>query len=263
LAIQKLNLLSTIATTVKRLDDRNGKAQDIIRSYARRHAGMDIAIGIIGLLPGAAIPAIIAAISAQSPLIYQPMARDLAAIYTIGEGELDQETSNVRRLVMRGAVETGIIDIGAEFGTEFLMHIGKELVSEVGLGVLASLCVPALGGVVGAALDYLIANMMTWRVGTMVSIYYQNGGSWVGSKDSTFKAASRMTGGIRTSVTELLDKKKRQEGVRVDLGSIRWNVPQVRDALLAPVKNMVEMMREAMSNDQIRSRYWRKEFPSI
>jgi uncharacterized protein (DUF697 family) len=52
---------------------------------------------------------------------------------------------------------------------------------------------PFVGGLVGAALDYVIATAMTWRVGTMVAIYYQNGGKWVGDRKHTLELAKDMT----------------------------------------------------------------------
>lgn len=259
--IQPYEFVSPIATTLMRLGDRNERARGIIQDYARLHVGMDIAVGIAGLLPGAAIPAIIAAITAQSPLIYQPMARDLGAIYTIDEGSVGDSIEQVRGIVKRGAFETGILDIASEFGQEFMMQIGHELLTEVGLGVLGSLCIPVLGGAVGAALDYLIANMMTWRVGTMVSIYYQNGGEWLASRHATYEQAKNLTGGLATSVGEILDAKRRSRNIRVDLDSLRSQIPQVGEAQVRAVKGIIDMMRDAMSNDQIREALSRKGIP--
>ena len=210
-------ILPPLTTTLMRLEDRNAKAQEIIQSYSRLHAGMDVAVGLAGLFPGAAIPALVAAIAAQSPIIYQPMARDLAAIYTVDESAVSEGIEQVRGVVRRVAFQTGFLDIAAEFGTEFMMQISGELLTEAGLGVLGSLCIPVLGGAVGAALDYLIANIMTWRVGTMVSIYYQNGGEWLSSRHATFEMAKNFTGGLARSVDQILDAKKRRQNVRVDL----------------------------------------------
>jgi hypothetical protein len=244
-----------------RLEDRNERARETIQSYARLHAGMDIAVGLAGLLPGAAVPALVAAIAAQSPVIYQPMARDLAAIYTVDEESLGDTIEQVRRVVKRGAFQTGFLDIASEFGQEFMMQIGHELLTEAGLGVLGSLCIPVLGGAIGASLDYLIANMMTWRVGTMVSIYYQNGGEWLVSRHATYERAKDLTGGLATSVGEILDAKKRQRNVRVDLGSLRSQIPQVGEAQVRSVKHIIDMMSDAMSNDQIRAALSGKGIP--
>src|SRR5205085_9394516 len=92
-------ILPPLTTTLMRLEDRNAKAQEIIQSYSRLHAGMDVAVGLAGLFPGAAIPALVAAIAAQSPIIYQPMARDLAAIYTVDESAVSEGIEQVRGVV--------------------------------------------------------------------------------------------------------------------------------------------------------------------
>ncbi|MFZ0771389.1 MAG: hypothetical protein WCA49_17215 [Candidatus Sulfotelmatobacter sp.] len=251
----------SLATTLMHLEDRNARAQEIIQSYSRLHAGMDVAVGLAGLLPGAAIPALIAAIAAQSPIIYQPMARDLAAVYTVDEDYISQNIEQVRGVLKNAALQTGFLDVASEFGTEFIMQIGGELLTEAGLGIMASLCVPVLGGAIGAALDYLIANMMTWRVGIMVSIYYQNGGDWLSSRHETFEEAKRMTGGIATSVGEVLDAKKRERNVRVDLNSLRTKIPQIAELQVRSVKGIIDMMRDAMSNDQIRAALLGKGIP--
>lgn len=260
-AIQQYEFVPPLTTTLMRLGDRNERAQKIVQDYARLHAGMDIAVGLAGLLPGAAVPALVAAIAAQSPLIYQPMARDLSAIYTIDEESLDDTIEQVRGIVKRGAFQTGFLDIASEFGQEFLIQISHELLAEAGLGVLGSLCIPVLGGAVGAALDYLIANMMTWRVGTMVSIYYQNGGAWLVSRHATYEQAKDLTGGLASSVGEILDAKKRQRNVRVDLDSLRSRIPQVGDGQVRSVKHIIDMMSDAMSNEQIRAALSGKGIP--
>jgi hypothetical protein len=251
----------TLATTLMRLEDRNARAQKIIQDYSRLHAGMDVAVGFAGLLPGAAIPALVTAIGLQSPIIYQPMARDLAAVYTVDEDSVDQNIEQVRGVLKKAAFQTGFLDVASEFGTEFIMQIGGELLTEAGLGIMASLCVPVLGGAIGAALDYLIANMMTWRVGIMVSIYYQNGGDWLSSRHETFERAKQLTGGIANSVGEVLDAKKRQRNVRVDLNSLRTQIPQITELQVRSVKGIIDMMRDAMSNDQIRAALVGKGIP--
>lgn len=238
-------------TTLFQLEARNRQAEQIIQNYAKLHAGVDVGIGIVGLLPGAAIPALIAGIAAQAPLIYKPMAKDLSAVYTVDPDGLKQSVDEIRHIVQTETFHTGALDVAAEFGSEFMMQIGHEIAMEAGLGVLGALCVPVLGGMVGAALDYLIANMMTWRVGTMVSLYYQNNGAWLGSKPATFDVAKQLTGGLSTSVNEILDAKKRQRNVRVDLNSLR-RIPEVAQAQVRSLKPVIVMMRAAMSNKQIR-----------
>lgn len=219
-----------------------------------------MAVGLLGLVPFLAVPALGAAIAAQSPLIYQPMARELGAIYTVEEDAVDKP-SDIGQIVAAETVHTSVLDVSAEFGTEFMMHMAHELLVEAGLGVLAGLCVPVLGGAVGAALDYLIANMMTWRVGTMVSMYYQNNGNWLGSREKTFELAKRETGGIGTSMSQILDAKKHNRSVRVDLGSLRSRFSEISQSQMRAVKPIIEMMRSAMSNDQVKQALRSKGIP--
>lgn len=49
---------------------------------------MDVGVGLIGLIPGAAIPALVTAIGLQGPVIYKPRARKLANIYLAAPEDL-------------------------------------------------------------------------------------------------------------------------------------------------------------------------------
>src|SRR3974390_1248160 len=135
-------------------------AKDTIKKYSNRHAALDVGIGAAGFF-GLAVPALIAAIAAQAPLIYQPLARELEQIYNASS---DEET---RAIIRENVVVGGLADIAGEFSTEFIASIATELLTEAGLGAAASF-IPFIGGLVGAALDYIIATALTWRVGTMV-----------------------------------------------------------------------------------------------
>lgn len=254
-----------INPTVLRLTERNARAERIIRDYAKKHAGMDILIGFSSLIPGLAAPALVGAIAAQGPLIYRPMADDLGALYMADCDALNEDLAvwlvnaisaedlvDIKKLVGVEIVHTGVLDATSEFGQEFMMQIGHELVMEAGAGVIASLCVPVLGGVVGAALDYLIANIMTWRVGTMVSMYYQNNAQWLGTRQATFERAKQLTGGIKESVSDVLNQKEHQT-FRVDLDSLRSRIPAIAEAQVRALKSVVDMMRSAMSDEQIRA----------
>src|ERR1700680_1724502 len=68
------------ASTLQRLTS----AETIIRRYARRHIKMDVFIGIVGILPGLGTVALLGAIAAQKPVIYDPMLRELDALYGCG-----------------------------------------------------------------------------------------------------------------------------------------------------------------------------------
>lgn len=244
-----LYLSNPTLNTLARLDERNRTACYSIAAYANKHAAMDVLVGLIGLIPLLSFPALAGAIAAQSPVIYQPLARDLAKIYMATPAELEGAKEGI---VQRVADQTGVLDVAADFGTEFMLQIATELLMEAGWGVLGAMVIPVVGGAVGAALDYLIATQMTWRVGTMVSMYFQNGGNWLENQRHTFDLAKRMTGSIRVGVSDLLDGKFKNHTPRADLNEIRNEVPAIRTNLLTNVRQLVSMLRAATSDDKVR-----------
>jgi hypothetical protein len=201
---------------------------------------------------------LVASIAAQSPIIYQPLARELATLYMAAPAAIGRAQNEI---LSEALIVTGAADIAAEFGTEFMMQIAHEIVTELGIGLLASLAVPAIGAIVGAALDYLIATQMTWRVGTMVSMFFQNGGAWVGNRKSTFDLAKGMTGKITLGLSDVLSGSFKSRTGRVDLNSIPHKVASIRESQLRSVKALLEMMRAAMSHDQIRAAAKRQGIP--
>ncbi|MGC2110089.1 MAG: hypothetical protein WA655_11275 [Candidatus Korobacteraceae bacterium] len=211
---------------VLRLEERNRLAENLIGEYQTRHGLMDVGIGLAGLFPGGGIPALMVAIGLQAPVIYQPLASKLAAVYLATPNELSTAQNDI---VARVTAETAAVDLAGEFGSEFLVQIAGELLTELGVGTAASL-IPIIGGFIAAGLDWEIATRMTKRVGYMVAIYFQNGASWVGSKKKTYEMARTMRG---------------------DLDSVR-DISPVRRELLRNVRAMISMMREAMNVDQIR-----------
>jgi hypothetical protein len=112
-----LDISNPTVNTLARLDERNRIARDFISSYANKHAAMDVVVGLVGLIPGLSIPALAGAIAAQSPVIYQPLARDLAKIYMAEPGQLEGAKEDI---VHRVAFQTGVLDVAADFGAEFM-----------------------------------------------------------------------------------------------------------------------------------------------
>jgi hypothetical protein len=243
-----IDLANPTLRTLYRLEDRNRIARELIANYANKHAKMDVVVGIFGLFPFLSIPALGAAIAAQSPLIYQPLARDLANVYMAQPGELEKAKHNIVHPV---SVQTGVLDVAADFGTEFMLQIAGELITEMGLGVGLS-AIPVLGGVVGAGLDYIIATQMTWRVGSMVSIYFQNGGTWVDSQKHTFELAKKLTGSMSVGIRDLLTGNVKNHTPRADLNDIRENIPAIRENLLKNVRGLANMLREVASDEKVR-----------
>jgi hypothetical protein len=241
---------------ISNIEEKNARAQEVIRRYARDHALMDIGIGVVSLVPGAGIPAIVGAIALQSNVIYKPMAKELAAIYL---AETDTYTDQLGEVA---SVATVALEFAQEFAIEFLSECAFELVTEAGLGGLATL-IPIGGAFVAAGLDYLIAQMLTWRVGTMTSIYFQNGGQWIDSRKTTMGIAKEMSGGLAVSVSTLLRTGKAlvsrstvpESRVRVDFNEIPVKVPQVMKSgiksLLPIIKNIADKLPRTAVRDSL------------
>jgi hypothetical protein len=211
---------------------------------------MDIGVGIVSLLPGAGIPAIISAIAMQSSVIYRPMARDLAAVYL---RETDSYTDSLGNIATAATVA---LEFGQEFAFEFLTEQAKELITEAGLGAIAT-AIPFAGAVVGAALDYLIAQMMTWRVGTMTTIYFQNGAAWLGNRKSTMEVAKRLTGGLHVGLGELMSSAGRERArtneVRVDFDRIPNDVPEVKQSSVQTIVALIKGFADKLPRPVVRS----------
>jgi hypothetical protein len=225
------------------LEERNRQAQQIITSYAVKHAAMDVSIGLLGLLPipGAATTALIGAILAQAPLVYDPMTRDLAGLYSASSDSATKRMQN--ETVAMGAV--------ADVGVEFLREIAMDLLGEAGFGLGLSL-LPVIGGFLAAGVDATIAATLTWRVGTMVSAYYQNGGSWIQNRKFTYKLASGVVGGYSPRTHD-----------RADLNQFARENTWIREKHLAFVMNVIDMLRTIATNkEQIRSALAAKNIPS-
>jgi len=248
---------SRALNTLASIEERNAQAKDAIKHYAKLHAGMDVAIGAAGFF-GLAVPALIAAIAAQAPVIYRPLARELEEIYN---READAETGAIIR---ENIIIGGLADIAGEFSTEFLTSIAGELLTEAGLGGLASF-IPIVGGIIGAGLDYVIATAMTWRVGVMVSIYYQNGGRWVGDRKHTYEIAKEITGGLGFGIQDLISKFSGgvKPEVNVDLNSIPRKVPEVRETQSAAARQMLGMLLQMGTSAQARDVLRGRGFPDF
>ena len=218
---------------------------------------MDIAIGAAGFW-GLAIPALVIAIAAQAPVIYKPMAEELAKVYN---AEPDGATGQI---VTTGIVVGGAADIAGEFSSEFITTIAGELIAEAELGISAGF-IPVVGGIIGAALDYVIATAMTWRVGTMVSIYYQNGGKWVIDRKNTYELAKEMTGGIHFGIDDLIARftSAQKPEMNVEFNEIPQKIPQVRDTQVQAAKQMLSMLLEIGTSTQARKVLRERGFPDF
>lgn len=220
------------------LEERNKLATETINRYVELHTGMDIGIGILGtIIPGAAVLALIGAIGAQGPVIYQPLARKLAKIYLASP---DQLVSAQDDIIAGQLVVNLSFDIAAQFGLEFLKPIIKELLFEIGIGAVVGAAVPIIGGGIAAWLDYEIAKRMTNRVGRMVAIYFQNNSQWIGSKQETYQTAKSLSD---------------------DLNDIRFQT-EVRKTQLKQVYVQIQMMKNiGIDNEKIKSALRSQKIP--
>jgi hypothetical protein len=132
------------------------------------------------------------------------------------------------------------------------------------MGAIGAMCVPVIGGAVGAALDYVIATHMTWQVGTAVSLYYQNGDKWLANQKQTMELSKKMCGPMSVGADELKEVGKElfrtrkideafkiKHTPRVDLNDIR-KVPSVSQNLLANARQIAIMLKSVTSNDKVR-----------
>lgn len=224
------------------LEQRNRAAHEVITSYAVKHAAMDVGIGLAGMIPipGAATAALIGAILAQAPMIYGPMTRELAIIYNSAP---DSQTSKM----MAETVEIGAL---ADVGVEFLKEIATDLISEAAAG-LALTAIPFVGGLLAAGLDATIAATLTWRVGTMVAAYYQNGGVWIRDRKNTYAIAAETVGTFSPKTND-----------RADLNDFSRRNKTISEKHLNFALSLVEMMKNAaLSKNQIRNALQSKQIP--
>jgi hypothetical protein len=202
---------------------------------------MGIGVGLVSWIPGAAIPAILASIAIQRTQVYQPMAAQLATLYSTCADSYTNQLVNV------ASVSTTGIEFASEFALEFLADQAQELIWDAGLG-FASTLIPFAGVAIGVGLDYAISQMMTWRVGTMTSIYFQNGGEWVGDRKQTLKIAKDLTG----SITSIKGKSNSARDVRVDLNEIPLKVSKVRDSGVQSILPLLKGLADKLPRQVVR-----------
>lgn len=189
------------------LEKKHLDVENLVHSYASRHRIVDMVIGGASNfipVPGAAFLATAALVSAQTPLVYQPLSKGVASIYS--KSITSTETS---------FSDESNVDENQEYNQiyniQFLLEIAQELVSEVTTGSIVA-AIPFIGFAAAAAMDAMIAATMTWRVGLMTSIYYCNFGEWIGSRRETFEIAKKHIGPLsarsknRIGIQEIISK---------------------------------------------------------
>lgn len=232
-------------TCVYGLQGRNQKAKEIITKYAKMHAAMDVGIGLTALIPipGASTAALIGAILAQAPLVYKPMTAELAEVYSTAVDA--QATAFSHRAIAIGAAT----DLASQLGSEFLQEIMSELVGEAAIGLGAS-AIPFIGALFAAGIDAAVAATLTWRVGAMVALYFQNGEAWLQNRKNTYHVAKEYAGGYSPRIDN-----------RVDLDQLGHN-PVIERKHLDFVLGLIEMLKAASaSREQVLSALRGKSIP--
>ena len=162
---------------ILQLEACNARAASIINRYAEIHRRMNMSVVLASLLPGATIPAMIAATALPALAIYQPMARELAHLYLGTPGSPPSP-----------ALKMAAHQFAAEFNPASATRMTGGLVSGMGMQAVSNF-LPLATTCVSASLDFASSVKLTRRIGAMMSIYFQNGGQWVVSKLATFELA--------------------------------------------------------------------------
>lgn len=182
------------------LADRLTSIDAIVAKYMKRHVGMDVGIGVAGLvpLPGAGKAALVVALAAQAPLVYQPMVKQISALYA-----RPPDRYLARLVGTANPIDAGL-QLAAEFSAKFLIEQARELLHDNAL-VLAASWIPLVGGVAAAGVDAIIARKMTIIVASMAVLYHENRAAWLGSKTKTrFIVATAFKTGVYVSFTRFV-----------------------------------------------------------
>lgn len=204
----------------------------LLSRYATGHAAMDVLIGAAGFLPipGAATASMVTAIALQAPLVYQPLAKQIAAIYG------RDHDGTTKHEVLQTAVAGGVLDVAANLGSEFFQEIAGDLLREAGFGFLLSI-IPVMGGLASTYLDAKIAWTLTWRVGFMVALYHENGGKWVKSRRHSYDLAKKY---IKLS--------RKENGTPPRIADFIHTASEVRTSQEATIALMAKMLLESGIN---------------
>ena len=219
-SLDSLNTLCSLA-------ERNAKAEKLIAGTALWHGGLDVIIGLAGtVIPGAGAAGVATSMALQIP-IYHGMIERLAVIYSTQPDKLNMYDFT-ESVAIGGAAM-----FAAEFGIEFLSEIAKGILLEYGFTLAASVF-PVIGSWVGAGLDLAIATTMTWRLGTMTSIYFQNGHNWVESRKATYIIAKRIVSNFLGEDVKIIDS----DLLAVEVPSILENRVQTTLGLIESFRDL-------------------------
>jgi hypothetical protein len=195
-----------VTPAIFELNMRNKAAEAVIQAFAAEHALVDVASGLVlGLVPGGSVAAIAGQMAYSAVRIYPAMIKKLAVIYGAEPDDFTR-TAAATGVITEGGIAALIaaagpevlgnitLDVANEFGADFFQEIIGELLQESGFAVGVSF-IPIVGAVAGAALDAIIGATITWRVGAVVSAYFQYGG-YIGSRRETY---DKVKGNVKRS----------------------------------------------------------------
>jgi uncharacterized protein (DUF697 family) len=233
---------------------RNKAAEAVIRAFAAEHALVDVASGLVlGLVPGGSMAAIAGQLAYSAVRVYPAMVKKLVVIYgaspddftrTVVAGGVVTEAGITALIAAVGPDVLGHIALDAahEFGSDFFQEIVTELLQESSVTLPLSF-IPVAGAIFGAALDAIIGATITWRVGCVVSAYFQYGG-YIGSRKETYEKVKRFTKrsadvsrpGTLDRLRSIDEIRRKQRGYvrsqfRAFLGSL--TKAQIRDTLVS------------------------------
>ncbi len=245
------------------LQDRNAEAKRIITEYAIKHATMDVSLGIVGSpIPGA--PLIIAAgsVLAATQVIYKPMVEKLGMVYSASPNHITDQ------YIKDATIMTAVGDLAAQFGSEFLVEIAREILSEIGIGMIPTF-IPFISAIAGPILDIVIAVTITWRIGTMTSLYFQNGESWIGDRKTTFEYAKNLTSiyipniasilgsfasgsaqNIKDSVLNTVSEDMKNQA---DFNGLRYKIPAINQKQINSIIPIIQAFHGLLNKQQIKA----------
>lgn len=238
-----------VTPAIFELELRNRAAEAVIKTFATEHALVDVGSGLLfGLVPGGGVAAILGQMAYSAVRIYPAMIKKLAVIYGAEPDDFTR-TVAVAGVVTEGGITALIAEVGPEvlgnitldaaneFGTEFFQEIIGELLQESGVAVGLSF-IPVVGAVAGAALDAIIGATITWRVGAIVSAYFQYGG-YIGSRKDTYDKVKRYVNrSVEVSRPGTLDKLRK--------------IDEIQRKQEAYVRTQFRTLGGTLSKDQIR-----------
>ena len=208
----------------------------IVEDYARNHQAADVGITLATCwLPAGGLMATAGALAIQAPLVYQPMVREIGRTYMAGAPDDD-----MRALVHDTAIEGAQWDLGVLFGVGFFEEILTELLREMGVGALLGV-IPFLGSIAAAVLDAKVAATLTWRVGLMAAIYYENGCAWLVDRKTTYERTHLLIHGLSAKTEE-----------RFDMSRVADTVDGVREQQRTLLQRYVDTIKDAVGYDHLR-----------